>query len=324
MISFFSSFMSQCVLMFIYSWSRIKNDRNEWIADEYKYGEDGIISWVKQNVVGGHTTGPPTHYSWELLCAHIFSWTSIYLCAIFGVRTSGYISIFTVIIPVGTLIILLCRSATLADANVGIAYLYSIADSQLLYTNLDVWSKATSQVCVSLSLCWGTMILFGSFTDRTKNVGRNATIVVSLNSTYSILSAITVFAALGHLRGVRTAKLLETKLDEPRDELSKDSTWWTTPLIYNFGLDFFEPTGGTDERGNVQYAFNPTIYAEWFQKTTTHDVQCSNAQSGEICDPIPEKNEYCRCKKADFHKGQRAAISREQLEILVPINTEGL
>ena len=65
--------------------------------------------------------------------------------------------------------------------------------------NPAVWIDAYSQIFFTLSLGFGIMIAYASYLPEKTNITRNALIIASINSGYSILSGFGVFAVLGFM-----------------------------------------------------------------------------------------------------------------------------
>lgn len=134
---------------------------------------------------------------WRLALCLLFSWVVIYVSLIKGVKSAGKVAYFTALFPYVVLIILLIRGVTLEGAGNGIYYLFK-PEWHLLLTG-KVWTAAVSQCFFSLSVGFGTIVMFSSYNPFTHNVYRDA-MIISLTDTFtSILAGCTIFAVLGNL-----------------------------------------------------------------------------------------------------------------------------
>lgn len=93
------------------------------------------------------------------------TWTVIYLCVAWGLKTTGRITYFTMGFPVILLFVFLGKSVSLEGAQDGIdEYLNSNWDA--LTETPQVWALATSQIFFSLSVTFGIMTAYGSHCHR--------------------------------------------------------------------------------------------------------------------------------------------------------------
>lgn len=134
---------------------------------------------------------------WRLSVCLLLSWVTILLVIIRGVRSSGKAAYFLALFPYVVLFILLVRGATLPGAADGILFFITPKWERLL--DPSVWYAAVSQAFFSLSVCFGTLIVYSSYNDFRHNVHRDAVIVTSLDTLTSLLAGCTIFSILGNL-----------------------------------------------------------------------------------------------------------------------------
>ncbi|KAA0194672.1 nutrient amino acid transporter 1-like [Hyalella azteca] len=134
---------------------------------------------------------------WRLSLCLLFSWLLIFLVLVKGVASSGKVAYFTALFPYLVLFILLGRGATLPGAVDGIIYFLKPQWEKLL--EVKVWYAALSQSFFSLSVGFGSIIMFASYNDFRHNVYRDATIISYTDTFTSILAGLTIFSILGYL-----------------------------------------------------------------------------------------------------------------------------
>ncbi|XP_065582372.1 sodium-dependent nutrient amino acid transporter 1-like isoform X1 [Artemia franciscana] len=134
---------------------------------------------------------------WKLVLCLLFSWTSIFLVQVKGIKTSGKVAYFTALFPYVVLIVLLGRGATLPGAETGILYFITPQWQEIL--NPSVWFAAVSQCFFSLSVGFGPIIMFSSYNDFRHNMYRDSTIVSLMDTLTSLLAGFAIFSILGNL-----------------------------------------------------------------------------------------------------------------------------
>lgn len=95
--------------------------------------------------------------------------------------------------------ILVFWSFTLEGAMDGIKA-YLTPDFSVL-TNPNVWIDAYSQIFFTLSLGFGIMIAYASYTPEKSNLSKNAILTAVINSGFSIFAGFAVFSVLGFMAG---------------------------------------------------------------------------------------------------------------------------
>jgi len=124
-------------------------------------------------------------------------WFIIFLVIIRGVQSSGKASYFLALFPYVVMIALLVRGATLPGAKEGIIFFFEPQWEKLLEPM--VWYNAVTQAFFSLNICFGTLIMYSSFSAFRHNSYRSAMIITTLDTFTSLLAGCTVFSILGNL-----------------------------------------------------------------------------------------------------------------------------
>lgn len=105
-------------------------------------------------------------------------------------------NIFTPMLLV-LIIIFMFNSLRLEGSVIGLNELFTPDFKSLL--NPNIWVSAYAQVFFSTTLAVGVMIAYGSYLDEKTDIINNAFITVLANSSFDIISGITVFSTLGYL-----------------------------------------------------------------------------------------------------------------------------
>ncbi|XP_021912916.1 sodium-dependent nutrient amino acid transporter 1-like isoform X1 [Zootermopsis nevadensis] len=134
---------------------------------------------------------------WRLTLCLLFSWITVFLVIIRGVKSSGKAAYFLALFPYVIMIALLVRGATLPGAGKGILFFIEPQWEELL--NPQVWYNAVTQAFFSLNICFGTLIMYSSYNEFNHNVYRDAMIVTTLDTCTSLLAGCTIFSILGNL-----------------------------------------------------------------------------------------------------------------------------
>ncbi|XP_064091113.1 sodium-dependent nutrient amino acid transporter 1-like [Macrobrachium nipponense] len=169
-------------------------------AEEYFTQE---VLQVDTNGLANGLTAP----EWRLSLCLLFSWVVLFLIMAKGVQSSGKAAYFTALFPYLVLFIMLIRGATLPGALDGVLFFITPRWSKLLEPN--VWYAAVDQSFFSLSVGFGSIIMFSSYNSFRHNVYRDATIISVTDTLTSLLAGFTTFAILGHL-----AELLGVKIED--------------------------------------------------------------------------------------------------------------
>lgn len=134
---------------------------------------------------------------WRLSLCLLFSWVILFIVLAKGVQSSGKVAYFTALFPYFVLFIMLIRGATLPGASKGITFFIKPRWEKLLEPG--VWYAAVDQSFFSLSVGFGSIIMFSSYNAFRHNVYRDAAIISVTDTLTSLLAGFTTFAILGHL-----------------------------------------------------------------------------------------------------------------------------
>jgi len=134
---------------------------------------------------------------WRLSLCLLAAWVLLFLVLAKGVASSGKVAYFTALFPYFVLFIMLGRGVTLPGALDGILFFITPQWEKLL--EIEVWYQALSQSFFSLSVGFGSIIMFSSYNDFRHNVFRDATIISITDTFTSVLAGLTIFSILGYL-----------------------------------------------------------------------------------------------------------------------------
>lgn len=132
-----------------------------------------------------------------ILISLFFVWLLIYFSIWKGVNSISRVISIIVPLPVILLLILLVRAVTLDGAGPGIAAYLTPSLSALM--SVDVWLAAATQIFFTLTLGFGVMIAYASYTKKDQALTEDSLWTAALNSTVSILAGFVVFGTLGFL-----------------------------------------------------------------------------------------------------------------------------
>ncbi|KAK7082701.1 hypothetical protein SK128_013747 [Halocaridina rubra] len=145
--------------------------------------------------------------NWKLALCLFGSWVVIFIVQAKGIKSSGKAAYFTALFPYGVLAIMLVRGVTLPGSATGILYFITPRWEKLLEAR--VWYSAIDQSFYSLTVGFGTVIMFSSYNPFSHNVYRDATIISLTDTLTSLIAGFTTFAMLGNL-----AELLGVEVKE--------------------------------------------------------------------------------------------------------------
>ncbi|XP_059132612.1 inactive sodium-dependent neutral amino acid transporter B(0)AT3 isoform X2 [Peromyscus eremicus] len=132
---------------------------------------------------------------WKLFLCLIACWSTVYLCVIRGIESTGKAIYFTALFPYLVLTIFLIRGLTLPGAIEGLTYLFT--PNMKILQNPRVWLDAATQIFFSLSLAFGGHIAFASYNPPRNNCEKDAVIIALVNSMTSLYASITIFSIMG-------------------------------------------------------------------------------------------------------------------------------
>ncbi|XP_029037428.1 sodium-dependent nutrient amino acid transporter 1-like [Osmia bicornis bicornis] len=150
------------------------------VLNEYDSIEDGI--------------GTP---SWQLTICLFLSWMTIFIVLCRGIKSTGKAVYFLAIFPYIVMIALLFRAVTLDGAVDGILFLVTPKWDKLWQPT--VWYAAITQCFFSLSVCFGPILTYSSYSNFGHNVTRDVMIVTTLDTFTSLIAGCTIFGILGNL-----------------------------------------------------------------------------------------------------------------------------
>ncbi|VDM60131.1 unnamed protein product [Angiostrongylus costaricensis] len=125
-------------------------------------------------------------------------WLLLFLILIKGYKYMGKAAYFTATAPYIIIVILFLRAVTLEGSTNGLYYYWGKPDfSKLL--NHQTWSAALIQICFSLNVGYGGVLMLASYSRKSNNCFKDAWIVVIGDFLMSVFGGATVFATLGYL-----------------------------------------------------------------------------------------------------------------------------
>ncbi|KAK5982809.1 Sodium-and chloride-dependent glycine transporter 2, partial [Trichostrongylus colubriformis] len=136
--------------------------------------------------------------NWPVLSTLALMWSSVMLILLKGYKYMGKAAYIGSTFPYIVVVILFFRGITLEGASDGVYYYLGKPDLKKLL-NHETWSAALVQVCYSLNVGYGAIIMLASYNSRYINCYRAAWIVIWGNVVMSVLCGIAVFATLGYL-----------------------------------------------------------------------------------------------------------------------------
>lgn len=134
---------------------------------------------------------------WKLALCMLLSWIIVVACLYKGVKSSGKVVYFTATFPYIILIILLIRGAILPGALDGVKYF--IVPEWRKFSDITMWVDAAGQMFFSLSVCFGGIIMFGSYNNFRNNIYADALIISLMDLVTSVIAGFVIFTILGHL-----------------------------------------------------------------------------------------------------------------------------
>ncbi len=136
-------------------------------------------------------------FNWPLLLCLVGVWLMIYFSIWKGVSSVSKVVKITMPLPIILLLVLLVRAVTLPGAGEGI--LAYITPSLAPLLDVDVWLAAAAQIFFTLTLGFGVMIAYASYSDKKQDTAGDTLWTALLNSGISIIAGFVVFGTLGYL-----------------------------------------------------------------------------------------------------------------------------
>eukprot|EP01064_Diplonema_japonicum_P015990 TRINITY_DN24031_c0_g1_i1.p1 TRINITY_DN24031_c0_g1~~TRINITY_DN24031_c0_g1_i1.p1 ORF type:complete len:691 (+),score=114.26 TRINITY_DN24031_c0_g1_i1:33-2105(+) len=134
---------------------------------------------------------------WHLVVGLFISYVIVYIAVFRGISVGVKITYFTVGIPCLLIVVLCFRSLALKGAGDGISFYMGRFDWKS-FVNPVMWAEACAQTLFTLLFLPGTSITLASYMKQKEDIYRINIIVVGINTLFSMISGLTVFAILGH------------------------------------------------------------------------------------------------------------------------------
>ena len=146
--------------------------------------------------------------NWPVLVAAAVVWGICWVILFRGIK-GGVERANKIFMP--TLIVLLLlltvRAVTLSGAGEGLDWLFRPDFSKIF--DVEVWTAAYGQIFYSLSIGFAIMITYSSYLPKKSDIVNNAFMTGLLNSGFSMITGIMIFAILGSMAAVRNVPVNE-------------------------------------------------------------------------------------------------------------------
>ncbi|XGW19556.1 hypothetical protein V3C99_003418 [Haemonchus contortus] len=136
--------------------------------------------------------------NWPTLTALAVMWTTVILILVKGYEYMGKVAYVTSTVPYVIIVVLFVRGITLEGASEGVYYYLGKPDFNRLL-NHETWSAALVQICFSLNVGYGGIIVLASYNAQYNNCYRDAWLVIWGVLIMSVFGGVAVFATLGYL-----------------------------------------------------------------------------------------------------------------------------
>ncbi|XP_028514497.1 sodium- and chloride-dependent GABA transporter 2-like [Exaiptasia diaphana] len=153
-----------------------------------EYWKNFILAMTSGMEVVGEVRQP-------LALSLFLAWLIVFLCVVYGIKSSGKVAYFSATFPYVILVILIVRGATLPGAYKGVIFYLKPDFTRLLHP--QAWVDAASQIFFSLSCGLGGLIVFGSYNKFNNNCQRDAITVSVINCWTSFFGGFAIFTVLG-------------------------------------------------------------------------------------------------------------------------------
>ena len=214
-VSSLNSFIVVCYYSMLIGWTTrcfISAFTNPDLWSEFE-GEEAFQNFLNL-IVGMDTLEKgdmrPTRLVFYNVCCLALVWIAIFFGTAYGLEWTGRISYVSMGVPFILMVLLLIRSVTLEGAGQGMEAYIGSWEFKVLVHHPDVWSTAVSQVFFSLGVTFGMFTAFGSHCPDSYPAYENSLLIATCNSAFSIISGLSIFAALGYLahqHGVTVAEI---------------------------------------------------------------------------------------------------------------------
>ncbi|VDM60130.1 unnamed protein product [Angiostrongylus costaricensis] len=138
--------------------------------------------------------------NWSPFLTLMAVWGLVFLVLIKGQKYLGKVAYvrFTSTSPYLIIAMLFFRAITLEGSGEGLYYYMGKPDFSKL-TEHQTWSAALVQICFSINIGYGSVIMLASYNKRNNNCFADAWIVVAADLLMSVFGGAAVFATLGYL-----------------------------------------------------------------------------------------------------------------------------
>eukprot|EP00095_Tigriopus_kingsejongensis_P011597 maker-scaffold297_size217559-snap-gene-1.20 protein:Tk11597 transcript:maker-scaffold297_size217559-snap-gene-1.20-mRNA-1 annotation:"sodium- and chloride-dependent glycine transporter 2-like" len=156
----------------------LKLNKDSTVGDQYDWTDFGTLQW-------------------ELVLCLLLAWILVILSLIKGLQSLGKAAYVVTLSPYFVLTALIIYTLQLEGSGNGIRY-YLAPEWEKL-ADVQIWSKAASQILFSLSVGFGSQLVLSSYNSFKNNTQRDSILIAICNSLTSIYAGFVVFSILGYL-----------------------------------------------------------------------------------------------------------------------------
>lgn len=186
-VAYYTVVMAWCLIYLIQSFGI------PWADDSKDYFFQNVLQLSE----GAHQLGG---FNGPILLALAAVWLAIYFCIWQGPKSVGKVVLYTVPIPVVVMAVLFLRAVTLPGFWQG-WQLYLTPVWSVLFAP-EVWTAASAQVFLTLSVAFAIMITYASYKDPEEDIAKDAWTAALMDSAVSLFAGFVVFAVLGYMAWV--------------------------------------------------------------------------------------------------------------------------
>jgi SNF family Na+-dependent transporter len=229
-----------------WSWENDKSDPCEigYYSQHHFYMILGIHDEDCNEVQMDRLTSPALY----LVIGVIFTMSLVFACTFQGIERLSKIVYMTVLFPVILLFVLMCQCLTLEGGMDGVRTFFMEWDLKDLNNGVR-WAETVKDVFFSLSICCGIFMSYGSYipSKEKRPVIGNAIEIGFVNVAVNLVSAVVVFAPLGHASlksqitvkqyietyGVSGPNLLFASLPRALSYIETNPSYFATTALYS-------------------------------------------------------------------------------------------
>eukprot|EP01059_Diplonema_ambulator_P000845 TRINITY_DN10676_c0_g1_i2.p1 TRINITY_DN10676_c0_g1~~TRINITY_DN10676_c0_g1_i2.p1 ORF type:complete len:703 (+),score=178.68 TRINITY_DN10676_c0_g1_i2:28-2109(+) len=134
---------------------------------------------------------------WHVVVGIVVTYMIVYVAVFRGITVGAKITYVTVGVPCVLVVILCIRALALEGAGDGVRFYLGRFDWGSFVSPV-MWAEACAQSLFTLLFLPGTTITLASYMKEKEDIYRIHIIVVAINTLFSIVAGLTVFAILGH------------------------------------------------------------------------------------------------------------------------------